>query len=170
MGALKQGVGRIRAFFHKQAHDSELEAEVSAHLDLAIEENIRRGMSPAEARRQALLRFGGVQRAREEQRETRGLPWLDILGQDLRFTLRTLRRDRAFAIVAVLILGLGIGANIVVFSVVNTIPIGWPPPDFPSLRSWCGSRPPIRPAANLAGRTPPTPARNFVRGTSPFKM
>ena len=98
MGALRQAIGRIRAFFHKQAHDSELEAEVAAHLDLAIEENIARGMSLAEAKRQALLRFGGVQQAREHQRETRGLPWLDILGQDLRFTLRTLRRDRAFAI------------------------------------------------------------------------
>ncbi len=131
MGALRRAIGRIRAFFHKQAHDSELEAEVAAHLDLAIEENIARGMSLGEAKRQALLRFGGVQQAREHQRETRGLPWLDILGQDLRFTLRTLRRDRAFAIVAVLILALGIGANIVVFSVVNTIllrPLPFPNP------------------------------------------
>src|SRR5579871_6215262 len=53
--------------------------------------------------------------------ESRGLPWLDVLTQDLRFTFRTLRRDRGFAIVAVLILALGIGANVAVFSVVNTI-------------------------------------------------
>ena len=61
-----------------------------------MEENMRRGMSPEEARRQALMRFGGVQQAKEQQREARGLPWLDVLLQDLRFTLRTLGRDRGF--------------------------------------------------------------------------
>jgi predicted permease len=114
-------MSRILSFFGRQSRDADLEAEMAHHLELAVEENLRSGMSPQEARRQAMLRFGGVQQAKERQRETRGLPWLDVLLQDLRFTFRTLGRDRAFAIVAVLILGLGIGANIVVFSVVNTI-------------------------------------------------
>jgi len=78
-------------------------------------------MTPEEARRQALLRFGGEQQARETHREARGLPWLEILSQDLRYTVRTLRRDRSFALIAIVILTLGIGANIVVFSVVNTL-------------------------------------------------
>ena len=121
MSLLRQSIARVRAFFHKPEHDADLEAELASHLEFATEENIRAGMSPEEARRRALIRFGGVQQAREQQRTTRGLPWLDVLMQDLRFTLRTLRRDRAFAIVAVLILALGIGANIVVFSVVNTL-------------------------------------------------
>ncbi|HLJ79783.1 MAG TPA: ABC transporter permease, partial [Acidobacteriaceae bacterium] len=123
---------RTRAFFRRESMDRELDAEMAAHLEMAIEENIRSGMTPEEARRQALVRFGGVQQAREEQRAARGLPFLDVLGQDVRYTLRTLRRDRAFAVVAVLILALGIGANVAVFSVVNTIllrPLPFPEPE-----------------------------------------
>jgi predicted permease len=78
-------------------------------------------MPADEARRQALLRFGGVARAQEEHRETRGLPVLDVLRQDVRFSLRTLRRDRALAVIVILMLALGVGANVAVFSVVNTI-------------------------------------------------
>lgn len=88
---------------------------------MAVEENIRRGMSAEEARRRALVSLGGVTQANEQHRETRGLPWLDVLMQDLRFTFRTLRRDSSFTLIAILILGIGIGANIAVFSVVNTI-------------------------------------------------
>jgi predicted permease len=117
----RQMLYRVGSFFRKEPLDWELDSEMASHLEMATEENVRRGMSPEEARRQAMVRFGGVQQAREQHRETRGLPWLDVLGQDLRFTFRTLRKDRAFTIVAVLILGLGIGANVAVFSVVNTI-------------------------------------------------
>ena len=67
------------------------------------------------------MKFGGVEQAKERHREARGLPALDMLVQDLRYTFRTLRRDRSFTLIAVLILALGIGANVVVFSVVNTI-------------------------------------------------
>jgi predicted permease len=121
MGALREGLERVRSFWLKGQRDSELDAEVAAHLDLAVEENMRRGLSAEEARRQAMIRFGGVAQAKEQQREARGLPWLDVLLQDVRFTLRTLGRDRGFTLIAVVILGLGIGANICVFSVVNTI-------------------------------------------------
>jgi len=101
--------------------DQELDEEMASHLEMAVEENMRRGLSPEEARRQALVRFGGVQQARELHRESRGLPWLDVLVQDLRYTFRILKRDCGFTTVAVLILALGIGSNIAVFSVVNTI-------------------------------------------------
>ena len=121
MSALREAFNRVSSFFHKPQRDADLEAELQSHLDLAVEENIRQGASPEEARRRALIRFGGIQQAREQHREARGLPWLDILTQDLRYILRTLRRDAGFATIAILILALGIGANIVVFSVVDTI-------------------------------------------------
>jgi predicted permease len=112
---------RFRSFFAKEPLDRELDAEMASHIELATEEFMHKGISEEEARRKALVRFGGVQQAKEQHRETRGLPWMDVLGQDLRFTFRTLGKDRGFTIIAILILGLGIGANVAVFSVVNTI-------------------------------------------------
>ncbi|HEV2426107.1 MAG TPA: ABC transporter permease [Terriglobia bacterium] len=119
--SLREVLNRLRSFFGKGPLDQEFNEEMTAHLEMAVEENIGRGMSPEEARRQAHIQFGGVQQAREQHRESRGLPWLDLLAQDLRFTFRTLKREGGFTIVAVLILALGIGANIAVFSVVDTI-------------------------------------------------
>ena len=118
---LRQGVNRLRAFFTKKPLDGELNEEMAAHLEFAIEENMKRGLTRDEARRQALVRFGGVDQAAERHREARGLPALDVLIQDLSYTFRTLKRDASFTTIAVLILGLGIGANVAVFSVVNTL-------------------------------------------------
>jgi predicted permease len=137
---IRQSLYRFRSFFRKPQLDQELDAEMAAHLGLAIEENLRRGMTPEEARRQALIGFGGTEQAKEHHRESRSLPVLEILSQDLRYTLRTLRRDRAFALIAILILALGIGANIAVFSVVNTILLRpLPFPDSQQLTWFAGS-------------------------------
>ena len=138
ISSLRSALARARAFLNKPIGDADLDQEFASHLDFAIEENLRRGLPPEEARRQALIRFGGVEQSREQQRAARGLPMLDILLQDLRYTLRTLRRDRGFTVIAILILALGIGANIAVFSVVNTLMLRPLPFHDPSRLLWIG--------------------------------
>jgi predicted permease len=112
---------RFLSLFRRNQLDRELSAEMRYHLDLSIEEKLLAGIPIDEARRQALIQFGGTQQAKEIHLDSRAIPFIEILAQDLRYTFRTLRKDRAFAAIAILILALGIGANIVVFSVVNTL-------------------------------------------------
>ena len=118
---LRRALQRLSAQFRRERLDQELDEEMAAHLELAIAENQQRGMHLEQARRVALTQFGGRQQAKEQHRESRGVLMLDEIFQDLRYTLRALRKDRAFAAIAIVILALGIGANIAVFSVVNTI-------------------------------------------------
>ena len=117
----RQTLQRFVSLFRHNKLDKDLKAEMASHLEMAMEENLKAGMDPEEARRRARIDFGGTEQALERHRESRGLPLLDQLLQDLRYTFRTLRKDRAFAIIAILILALGIGANIAGFSVVTTI-------------------------------------------------
>lgn len=116
---LRRMLQRWVAFFRRGSADQELAEEMQLHLDLAIEENMRHGMSAAEARRQAKLRFGGVVQAAERQREERGLPVLDVMMQDMRYTLRRITHARAFALAVIVSIGLGIGANATIFSMVS---------------------------------------------------
>ncbi|HMG86926.1 MAG TPA: ABC transporter permease [Terracidiphilus sp.] len=121
MSGLWRLLGRMWAFVRRRPLDAELDAELAAHLEMAIEDNMAHGLPAAEARRLALVNLGGVEQARYRHREARGLMNIDILMQDLKYTVRTLWRDPSFTVVAVLILALAIGANIAVFSVVNTL-------------------------------------------------
>jgi len=114
-------LSRCAGLFGGKRLDKQLDEEVCAHIEFAVEENLRRGMREEEARREALRAFGGVTQVKEAYRMKRGVPLLGDMGRNLRFAVRQLRRSPGFALTAMLTLALGIGAVTSIFSVVDGV-------------------------------------------------
>ncbi len=117
---LKEWLTRLRFFIDRKGH-AEVDEELAFHLEQQTEANVAAGMTPVEARRQAAIAFGGVERAREECREERPGFWMETLVQDVRYSVRGFRRSPVFTLTIVVTLMLGIGATTAVFSIVDRI-------------------------------------------------
>ena len=119
MRRLRAWLLRFKGVFLKGARERDLAEEIESHLQMHIDDNIRAGMSPGEAKRVAVIKLGGVDSTKEAYRDRSTIPFLESLVQDLRFTLRQLRRSPAFTVTATVMVALGIGASVAIFAFVD---------------------------------------------------
>jgi predicted permease len=111
---------RLGGLFNRRLRDHELTEELESHLQMHIDDNLRAGMSPGEARRDALLKLGGLDQTKENYRDRRGIPWLESLLRDVRFGFRMLAKAPSLTAIVVITLAMGIGVNAAIFSVVDS--------------------------------------------------
>jgi predicted permease len=121
MRVLRAFLARLSGLLNQKPSERDLHDEIESHLHLHIDDNMRAGMTPEQARREALLKLGGVELVKEQYRDRRGLPWLYQLGQDVHYGVRQLQRSPGFTFVAVISLALGIGGNTAIFTLLDQV-------------------------------------------------
>ncbi len=132
MSWLRMLAARLRGLFFTRRRDSELADEVRAHLEMAVEDNLRRGMTPEEARYAARRDFGGIEQTKQAYRERRGLPVIETFVRDLGYGGRMLRKSPGLTAIAILSLALGIGANTAIFTLIDALMLKMLPVQNPS--------------------------------------
>lgn len=150
MKTLRRFVAQVRGLFGGERGEEDFDAEMESHVAMHVEDNVRAGMDASEARRQALLKLGGLEQARQARREGRTLVLVENLLQDLRFAARQLLKNKGFAITAILILSLGICANVAIFSFVDAALIKPLPYAQPSRLVGLNESTPMGPMFNLS--------------------
>jgi len=150
MRKLRALVLRFKGLFSKDARERELADELESHIQMHVDDNIRAGMSPREARRVAVMKLGGVDQAKEAYRDRATIPFLESIVHDLRFTLRQLRKNPAFTVTAITMIALGIGASVAIFAFVDAALIKPLPYQNPSRLVFVTETTPEIPRANFS--------------------
>ncbi len=131
MKTLRAWTMRLAGLFGKARREKEMAEELESHLAMHIADNLRAGMTPVQARREAMLKLGGLESVKEAYRDRSTAPFLEHLGMDVRFTFRQLRKNPGFATTAVVVLALGMCASIAIFAFVDAAlikPLPYPDP------------------------------------------
>ena len=150
MNTLRVLLKRFAGFFHRDGNAREFDEELAAHVEMQTEDNVRAGMAPGEARRQAILKLGGLEQTRQAYQQRSSLPLLEHAEQDLRYAFRQFVKNRGFALTALTVLSLGIAATSAIFAFVDAVLVRPLPYRDPNRLVWVAEKTRDFPRSNLS--------------------